>query len=295
MPFGLPTAEQRQTAAEALQILATLQTTLDVERLLELFVSAMKAKCEFGHVRYRHDDAGIGLDFGQPAIHSCVYRLCVDHQELGELTISRGHRFSEGELARLEFYLAILIYPLRNALLFHAAQAASRTDPLTGVNNRSAMEAALRHEVALAKRNNMPLAMIMIDVDRFKRVNDSYGHQTGDAVLRQVARCVAGSIRDTDVLSRYGGEEFAVLLNNTNASGALKLAERIRRNMESTSFSADEGQAIPVTISLGVASLAAGDDSVQLIKKADQALYAAKEAGRNCIRCHENVRQAVTE
>jgi diguanylate cyclase (GGDEF)-like protein len=157
-----------------------------------------------------------------------------------------------------------------------------RTDGLTGLLNRRTFDVDAAAEVALSARHGRPLAIAMIDIDHFKAVNDTYGHPTGDAVLRAVAERIAGSLRDSDTAYRYGGEEFAVLLRETDGPGALRVAERIRRDVE-RGFA---GQDPAVTVSSGVAERSpAATDLTGVLEAADAALYAAKSEGRNRVRC----------
>jgi diguanylate cyclase (GGDEF)-like protein len=154
------------------------------------------------------------------------------------------------------------------------------TDSLTGVPNRRALMEMAEH--VLARRDGQPIAMLMIDVDRFKGINDNLGHLAGDAVLRQVSRLLAGRLRSGDMLGRYGGEEFCVIAPDTDAEGALTLAESLREVVAFRPLSV-ERQTLPLTVSIGVALCPA--DNVRELKdmlaEADAALYAAKEGGRN--------------
>jgi diguanylate cyclase (GGDEF)-like protein len=155
----------------------------------------------------------------------------------------------------------------------------SITDGLTGLRNRRHIMATLEHEVSRAQRTRRPLAVMMLDVDHFKRLNDRFGHQTGDEVLIKVAGVVRSAVRNLDGAGRYGGEEFIVVLPETDRSGARDVAERIRRMVESTIFAQGE---VTVTLSIGVATFPAdGDDAARVIAAADAALYRAKEGGRN--------------
>ncbi|HZW26075.1 MAG TPA: GGDEF domain-containing protein [Gallionella sp.] len=154
------------------------------------------------------------------------------------------------------------------------------TDSLTGIPNRRALMELSEH--ALARRGSSPMALMMIDVDHFKRINDTHGHPAGDAVLRQVARLLSGRLRGGDVLGRYGGEEFCVLAPDTDAEGARTLAESLRDIISFRPLHTERGE-LSVTVSIGVACCP--DDSARelkdLLAEADAALYAAKEAGRN--------------
>ncbi|MFZ1991165.1 MAG: GGDEF domain-containing protein [Alphaproteobacteria bacterium] len=166
---------------------------------------------------------------------------------------------------------------------YDAARAEARTDQLTQLSNRKAFDEAFESALNAAVKNNESLCLVIGDIDHFKKFNDTWGHQTGDQVLRLVAHCMRESVRDRDFPARYGGEEFAVILPTATIDIAAQIAERIRWNVESKrvmkrSTGEDLGT---ITMSLGVALLRPGEDGAALIKRADAALYAAKRAGRN--------------
>ncbi len=156
-------------------------------------------------------------------------------------------------------------------------------DPLTRVDNRRAFDAKIKQEFASFKRYGSKCSMIMIDIDHFKMVNDTYGHRTGDGVLRVVAGIIRKEIRDIDSLARYGGEEFTVILPHTELSSALEVAERLRAKVEESRFSY-RGKQFSVTISLGVGEIREDDTLESFIQRVDAALYAAKNAGRNQVK-----------
>jgi diguanylate cyclase (GGDEF)-like protein len=163
----------------------------------------------------------------------------------------------------------------------------SRTDRLTGLNNRGYWEECLQHEYARHRRYQSMAALVMFDIDHFKAVNDTYGHQAGDKVIQAVAEVMREQVRDTDYPGRYGGEEFVVLLPDVDSAGAMLFAERLRQRIESLLVTY-ENQSIPFTISLGVADLSYPTNGhQQLIERADQALYASKEGGRNQTNCYK--------
>jgi diguanylate cyclase (GGDEF)-like protein len=169
-----------------------------------------------------------------------------------------------------------------NARLFEQVQRMARTDDLTSTLNRRHFFVLAQREFARARRYERPLSAVMLDIDHFKQVNDTYGHATGDEVLRQVAQRCRSSIRDVDILGRYGGEEFALLLPDTTlASAKAGLAERLRRTVADEPVITAHGP-ITVTVSLGVAELQSDTADVDsLLDSADSALYQAKAAGRN--------------
>ncbi|MGE6387495.1 diguanylate cyclase [Pseudomonas sp. NPDC078416] len=186
-------------------------------------------------------------------------------------------------------HVCLVIYDVTdvatNRLQLQAAnrelQKLSSTDRLTSLYNRGHWEEALRLEHARHVRYGTTAALVMFDIDHFKRVNDTYGHQCGDRVIQRVADVVREHIRDADIAGRYGGEEFAVLLPDTDKQGGAMFAERLRAAVEALDVM-QEGEAIHCTISLGVADMTSPmDDYKMLIERADQALYESKKNGRN--------------
>ncbi len=157
----------------------------------------------------------------------------------------------------------------------------SRVDGLTGLYNRRYWQERFDYTFKLAKRRSKPITAMMLDIDHFKRVNDTYGHQAGDKVIQALASVIKKCIRETDLAGRYGGEEFAIILTDTQEQGAEKVAERIRMHAEATPVE-HEGQQISFTISLGLAEYCTEcQSSMAWLEMADQALYDAKQNGRN--------------
>ncbi len=162
-----------------------------------------------------------------------------------------------------------------------ALSALASTDQLTGLANRHALFERLGEEYARHKRNNQPLSIVMIDIDHFKSVNDTYGHATGDVVLGQVAKVVRAGVRKYDLAARFGGEEFLVLMPNSDLVMTEQTAERIRIAVESQILVDSTLGRMAITVSLGVATVRPGEDTEALLRRADAALYRAKADGRN--------------
>jgi two-component system cell cycle response regulator len=165
------------------------------------------------------------------------------------------------------------------------------TDSLTGLYNRRYLDAHLAGQLGRTARTGKPLGVLLIDIDRFKAINDSHGHDVGDQVLREVSRRVAAHVRSFDTVARYGGEEFVVVMPDADSGAAMTVAERLRGTLADTPV-AVTGAAVadvPVTVSIGVAvtdeaELGPSEAAVKLLRRADRALYAAKEAGRDHVR-----------
>ena len=157
------------------------------------------------------------------------------------------------------------------------------TDALTGLFNRRYMESHLGTLVEQAAARGKPIAVLVVDIDYFKVVNDMHGHDAGDDVLREFALRIRKSIRNIDLACRYGGEEFVIVMPETDVAVATMVAERLRRRIAADPFAIQQGtRTIPVTISIGVAAMRGkGDSAAAILKRADQALYKAKRDGRN--------------
>jgi len=211
---------------------------------------------------------------------------------IGSLNIGSycAERFERG--VRTDFFehlSAIVSICLENAVNIERLKRQGLTDTLTAINNRRFFDQRLKEEVGLAKRNKRLLSCMLLDVDFFKNVNDTYGHQVGDLVLRDVAALIRAQMRGSDVLSRYGGEEFSALLSQASEEEVLEVAERVRESIEQHVFSVDGHADFTVTISIGVTTFnpATNEEAVMrmegeyLVGQADKALYEAKANGRN--------------
>lgn len=256
-----------------------LQTTLELDVQLELFGKEAVSQAQIDGLRFLppHSDRPIG--FGESAPHRATYDLTLEKQALGSITLFRSSAFRANDIETIENLLCALIYPLRNALTYLRAVEMASRDPLTGASNRRAMDQALSREVDLARRQGTPLSLLIVDIDHFKLFNDSHGHAFGDDVLVAVAQSIANTIRRSDLLYRFGGEEFVILTSHTDGEGANLLAERIRENI--AAIRSVRSRSIEVTASVGIARLKQNEDEQGLFERADAALYQAKQSGRN--------------
>ncbi len=193
----------------------------------------------------------------------------------------RAPAFDAADLARAEALAPLFASALDNLRRFGRAEELSITDGLTGVYNYRYLRSALDKEVARAKRFKEGFSIIMLDVDRLKEYNDVHGHLQGSEVLRRVSQVVSGELRGVDVLAKYGGDEFVVILPRTDRQGAHILAERIRAAVEAHKFPGED-DGIKITSSMGIARFPEdGESSRDLLESADAALYDAKRSGRN--------------
>jgi diguanylate cyclase (GGDEF)-like protein len=193
----------------------------------------------------------------------------------GRMPLSQKDRITIGSTV-LGFFLRSESELRRNESMYEWATR----DALTGLDNRHQFLCGLRHHLALAKRRGETLALLLIDVDHFKRVNDRYGHEVGDKALRHLAGVMRGCVRPSEMMARWGGEEFAVIVPGTKAGESAALGERIRAAVAESPLSESE-QTIDLAVSIGVTSLRPGDTVNSMFERADRRLYGAKEQGRN--------------
>ena len=200
----------------------------------------------------------------------------------GALFLTRkGEVFTARELRLLRIYCNQAAVAIENAIVYERVENLAATDDLTGLFNRRYLEGALERELARADRGSSSLALVLLDIDHFKSFNDTYGHAIGDLVLKKVATTLQRCLRQADVLARFGGEEFVVLLPQVDERGAMESAERIRAALESSGIHPG-GPRKRVTVSIGLAMFPCHADSADtLLRAADEALYRAKDAGRN--------------
>ena len=274
------TSESNEITSIKLALADSLQTSLDLNETLANFYQVLHPVVACAGMTYAHSRYKLSFKLGSDAHHSASYNLQLKDAKLGKLTIVRTKKFSSNELEKIEALIGLLVYPLRNALLYREALENSLRDPLTQVGNRAAMELTLKRELQLSHRTGEPLSILVLDIDHFKQVNDNAGHHFGDKVICKVAQTITETLRQTDQTFRFGGEEFVVILSGTRHQAAMIIAERIRVAVASGEYK-HEGGVEPVTISVGVSSNMEGDTRDELILRGDQALYMAKSQGRN--------------
>jgi diguanylate cyclase (GGDEF)-like protein len=209
-----------------------------------------------------------------------VVPLFAEGAALGVLVIEHGmktgSRMERRVISMVERFASHAALALRSAWLLEQVQQMAATDGLTGINNRRTFEQVLQRDVNKAIRNGEQMSLIIMDIDHFKKLNDTHGHQTGDEALREVAQLVAGNCREFDTAARYGGEEFCLILPSCASIEALAIGERLRQKV------ADSTSVVPLTVSGGVATLPTNAlDAQSLLKAADEALYESKRGGRN--------------
>ncbi len=235
---------------------------------------------EYSHSRFFHGNKNplYGSDF------FVTIPLMIENENIGVLNLNDNEK-GYFNVMDLDFILNVsefISLSISNAQSFEKAERLSVTDGLTGLTNRQHMQFLLKSEILRSRRYKSPLSLVMLDVDHFKEVNDTFGHQEGDDVLITIASILKRICRSQDVAARYGGEEFVLVLPETKSTGAWVIAERVREAVEKVKFRHDT-TGYHVTVSCGIAAFDPQTviDHIDLIRVADLALYRAKETGRN--------------
>jgi diguanylate cyclase len=252
---------------------------LAVERVVKVIASAAGDAKNFNKTldEFSHDlDGGLNVD----RVRGIVANLLVETQQVAEKNRALEDRLSRasGEVAQLRENLEVV---RREAL----------TDPLTGIPNRKLFDSRLREAARNAVENNEPLALLLLDIDHFKKFNDTFGHQLGDQVLRLVAKTLTECVKGRDTPARFGGEEFVIVLPQTRLENAVTLAEQIRRTMvRHKVVRKDTGDDYGIiTLSVGASAYRPGEPLADVIQRADCALYHAKHTGRNRVVAEDDV------
>ncbi|TML41187.1 MAG: diguanylate cyclase, partial [Actinobacteria bacterium] len=275
---------QRTRLRESLSRTGELLTaTHDVDQLLTLIASAaVEAADAEGAVLLGED--GAVVEVGTLADDAKTFELPIatSDSRFGILILYAAE-LDEDNLLATRALVAQGANALENAKLHEAAARQARSDGLTGLANRRHCQEHLLAEVTRSERYETPLAVVLSDIDEFKAANDTYGHAFGDLVLQRFADVLRETLRDIDVSSRWGGEEFLVVLPGTTLEGAVEAAERIRTAFAALELAAGDATT-RMTASFGVASFVAGVDPLELVRAADEALYEAKRRGKNRVR-----------
>jgi diguanylate cyclase (GGDEF)-like protein len=273
--------ERRRLREATMRFGEALAATHDVDGLLRAIVeTAVESTGARGGLLI--DDTGEIFRMGDPVAgrETIEFPLTAGREKFGKLILF-ADEFSAEARETVGWLVGHAVIALENARLHRTVQRQALVDSLTGLANRRLCEAALEKEMARAQRFNEPLALILADLDKFKAVNDAYGHAAGDEVLREFARTLQDCIREIDLAGRWGGEEFIVILPGTDLAGGAKLAERIRGELAAREALSPGGERLAITASLGVADYDGNGSPADLLGAADAALYAAKRAGRN--------------
>ncbi len=262
---------------------AALLATYDFQQLIEKFISEVRQALPCDGIEYREDTINLHLIDGHMSRHHCSYYLDVDGKSLGELVFTRHEPFHEHEMEKLDSMVSGLVFPLRHAIRYQNAIRIAQRDSLTGLRNSNYYQDMIELEILRAKRYGTLFTILLIDIDDFQNINNTWGNEAGDQALIEMAGRVEDSARNCDLVFRYGGDEFLVMLPNTQVQGALIAAERIKQKSQSMPVRIN-GEEVNMTLSVGVSTVNHDDSAFTLIERATSALYHAKILGKDQIR-----------
>lgn len=253
--------------------------SLDEEKIFTIFNEQLKNHIEISSCQFLTKDADLTQCKG-----CTVLPLAIQQDKVGYL-IAKG--IPDKDKDRFQILGQQFLIGIKRALLYKKVQELSITDSLTQLFSRRHFLDRLKEELRRSRKFKLCFSFFMIDIDKFKNCNDKYGHLVGDAILREVSKTIKESLRQIDFVGRYGGEELAVVLAETNKQQALFVAERLRHEIELKRIKVYDEE-LKVTISIGVATFSGdGEDTTEIIEAADKALYMAKQAGRNKVCAHK--------
>jgi len=280
--------ERRRLRETTLRFGEALAATHDIDQLLRVIVETAVQATGASRGELTEGGAVLIAFGGERTDVKLEFPLSAGRDTFGTLVLY-GEEFTSDQRESAGWLVGHAVIALSNAQLHRTVEQQALVDSLTGLANRRLCTAALEKELARAERFQEPMALVLADIDDFKRINDRWGHPTGDEVLKDFAEHLRESVREIDLAGRWGGEEFALLLPGTDLEGGRQLAERIREALATHRLIAPDGDEIEVSASFGVASFPAVSGQNQLVAAADAALYEAKRLGKDRVVVSERV------
>ena len=252
---------------------------INEQEAFEVFRTALRANVVFQDCRLVHAEGDRRKQMMSPCEY-LIFPIRGHHNLLGYIGIKGLAEEDKDKFVILAQQFALA---LQRVKLYQEVEQSAITDSLTGAHTRRYLMERLEEEIARSKARQMSLSLLMVDVDHFKSFNDKYGHLVGDQILRSISLLIKENTREIDYIGRYGGEEFCIVLPDTDSEGGLFVAERIRKSIEESDIHAYDAK-LKITVSIGISSLPKDAESaLELIDKSDWALYRSKKRGRNCI------------
>jgi diguanylate cyclase (GGDEF)-like protein len=274
-------AERKRLRDSTLRFGEALEATHDIDQLLRVIVeTAVEASGAYGGLLLDRGREVVRVGDPEAGLQRIAFPLRSGQSDFGSVIVS-APEFNQEQVEIAASLAANAAIALENARLHGIVERQALVDPLTEIANRRALDETLEAELARAARFRDDMCLVLADLDRFKSINDRFGHPLGDVVLREFAQTLKETVREVDFVGRWGGEEFALILPGTDAAGGAAVADRARATIAARVLHAPHGELIPVTASFGVAAFPDTGDAAALIAAADEALYRAKHGGRN--------------
>lgn len=265
---------------EKVNLVEQLQTTLSLEKMLEIFSMEVAKIVNFNSLSFLYEEEEVKVRGSTNAEFISEFPIKVENIEIGQIVYQSSTPISNIAKRQLGVIHSKVAYSLRNGVLYEKMQRLALKDSLTSLGNRRYFDETIVRMIQQAERSQMPFVLMLLDLDNFKQVNDKFGHQEGDKILQEFAQGLNDSVRGNDIIFRFGGDEFAILLDNCSGQTANIVASRVRHICSTHNNLARHG----ISASIGCAKWQNADSEKTLFSRADNALYNAKEAGKNCMK-----------
>ncbi|GAA58940.1 GGDEF domain protein [Pseudoalteromonas sp. BSi20652] len=281
LPFSAEHTLINETTA-AHELVAELQTSLIIEDVLAIYAKFTKKLLNFTGLQFQSTLGTTQTSESDINSKPYIFDLAIGKEHLGQLIYFSKYPLSQTIEKKLRAFHTALVYPLRNAMMYSRVLRLATKDSLTGLNNRSQFNDVLSQKLENCRRYQRPFSLMLLDLDNFKQVNDTFGHKIGDDTLKEFANVLQSSIRATDSVFRFGGDEFAILIEDPEFTTNKVVAERIMRFVRHSSIMSK----YKVTVSIGYTLATSNDCDVEIFSRADKGLYKAKASGRNSAKAY---------
>lgn len=281
LPFSAEHYRNNEPAAIH-SLVAKLQTTLNIDEILNIYADYAKQIINFSGIQFHSTQGVTQVAQSDNSTSPYSFDLDINNEHLGQLVYFSQYPLTGNINAKLTGLHNALVYPLRNAIMYSRVLKLATKDTLTGLNNRSQFNDILFEKLERCRRQHRSFSLMLLDLDNFKQVNDNFGHKVGDDVLKEFSAVLQTSIRGTDCVFRFGGDEFAILIDDPEFITNKVIAQRIMRLVEESNIMSK----YQVTTSIGYTLVNSHDCEDEVFSRADKGLYKAKASGRNCARAY---------
>ncbi len=281
LPFSAEPTRIDEPAATH-ELVTELQTSLVIEDILAIYAKFAKQLINFSGLQFQSTLGTAQTSDSNTTSTPYLYDLTIGKEHLGQLIYFSQYPLCSAIEKKLRVLHTALVYPLRNAMMYSRVLKLATKDALTGLNNRSQFNDILSQKLENCRRYQRPFSLMLLDLDNFKQVNDNYGHKVGDDMLKVFSEVLCTSIRGTDSVFRFGGDEFAILIEDPEFTTNKAVAERIMRLVRTSSMMSQ----YKVTTSIGFTLANSPDCENEIFSRADKGLYRAKASGRNCAKAY---------
>mgnify|MGYP003640987853 CR=1 FL=1 len=270
-----------ESTGSVLSYALRFQSQLCIETLLQSYEECIQSLFNIHGIRYRYPLLGATYSLGTTYNAQCNFQLNTNEEFWGDITIYRGKELTESEMKNIELISSLLVHPLRAIIHQKSNSLLSFNEETTGVANATLVEQLVTREAKLANRERVPMSLVLIDIDRFQNISESADFIVRDEILYNVMRVMRNCIRDTDLLFRYENDIYCLILKGVTDSNALQISERIRKAIDSYSFTTEKNKISHITVSSGISTLLKTDSIETIFDRTTRAVQHAKKMGRN--------------